>query len=174
MAELLSLSKAAEICSILCLLFTSSLRNSPYLGISAKTLTRGKYHQLQHLEVLSQALVRDSFHVGKGLVFSEESIKKSSGQNLLMEFVNVFMRIGFDSTIELVSFDESQVVTFNGKFGNEKVTEVIDVENWRVDNSRLLRWIVSLFEWNSYPKEDPEEDPGEEPNEEPKEASKRG
>ncbi|GJY86441.1 reverse transcriptase domain-containing protein [Tanacetum coccineum] len=33
--------------------------------------------------------------------------------------------------------------------GNEKVTEVIDVENWRVDNSRLLRWIVSLFKWNS-------------------------
>ncbi|GJR36103.1 putative reverse transcriptase domain-containing protein, partial [Tanacetum coccineum] len=91
--------------------------------------------------------------------------------------------IGFDSTIELVSFDKIQVVTVNGKFvcgfrngdcgtrsrsgntvgsphafiiygievlkGNEKVTEVIDVENWRVDNSRLLRWIVSLFEWNS-------------------------
>nr|GEW80902.1 retrovirus-related Pol polyprotein from transposon TNT 1-94 [Tanacetum cinerariifolium] len=81
------------------------------------------------------------------------------------EFVNVFVRIGFSSTIELISFDKSQVVTFNGKFicgfkngdcetesqsdnridnphgfiihrieifkGNEKVTEVIDVENWR-------------------------------------------
>ncbi|GJS46802.1 hypothetical protein Tco_0596923 [Tanacetum coccineum] len=79
------------------------------------------------------------------------------------EFVNVFMRIGFGSTIKLVSFDESQVVTFNRKFifcfwngdcgtrsrsdntvgnlhgfvihgieifkGNEKVSEVIDVEN---------------------------------------------
>ncbi|GJW54012.1 hypothetical protein Tco_0098097 [Tanacetum coccineum] len=32
------------------------------------------------------------------------------------EFVNVLMRIGFGSTIKLVSFDESQVVTFNGKF----------------------------------------------------------
>ncbi|GKC87116.1 hypothetical protein Tco_1147765, partial [Tanacetum coccineum] len=32
------------------------------------------------------------------------------------EFMNVFMRIGFGSTIKLVSFDESQVVTFNGKF----------------------------------------------------------
>nr|GFB16916.1 hypothetical protein [Tanacetum cinerariifolium] len=30
----------------------------------------------------------------------------------------------------------------------KKVTEVIDVENWRVDNSRVLRWIVSLIEWN--------------------------
>ncbi|GKC41350.1 hypothetical protein Tco_1059072, partial [Tanacetum coccineum] len=29
--------------------------------------------------------------------------------------MNVFMRIGFGSTIKLVSFDESQVVTFNGK-----------------------------------------------------------
>nr|GEW12525.1 hypothetical protein [Tanacetum cinerariifolium] len=97
--------------------------------------------------------------------------------------MNVFMRIGFGSTIELVSFDESQVVTFNGKFicgfrngdcgtesqsdtrsaaymgsssmglrifkGNEKVTEVIDVENWRIDNSRVLRYIVSLIEGNS-------------------------
>nr|GEX66331.1 hypothetical protein [Tanacetum cinerariifolium] len=96
--------------------------------------------------------------------------------------MNVFMRIDFGSTIELVSFDESQVVSFNGKFicgfrngdcgtgsrsdntvgsphgfiihgieifkGNEKVTEVIDVENWRIDNSRVLRWIVSLIEGN--------------------------
>ncbi|GJT47085.1 hypothetical protein Tco_0955800 [Tanacetum coccineum] len=34
--------------------------------------------------------------------------------------------------------------------GNEKVMEVIDVENWRLDNSQVLRWIVSLFEWNSF------------------------
>ncbi|GJY22579.1 hypothetical protein Tco_0396237 [Tanacetum coccineum] len=33
--------------------------------------------------------------------------------------------------------------------GNEKVTEVIDVENWRIDKSRMLRWVVSLIEWNS-------------------------
>ncbi|GKC15470.1 hypothetical protein Tco_1012252 [Tanacetum coccineum] len=32
---------------------------------------------------------------------------------------------------------------------NEKVMEVIDVENWCIDNSRLLRWIVSLFKRNS-------------------------
>nr|GEZ07696.1 hypothetical protein [Tanacetum cinerariifolium] len=85
------------------------------------------------------------------------------------EFVNVFKRISFGSTIKLVSFDESQVVTFNEKFiygfknsdcgtrsrsdntvgslhgfiihgievfkGNEEVTKVIDVENWRIDNS---------------------------------------
>ncbi|GKE68427.1 hypothetical protein Tco_1526499, partial [Tanacetum coccineum] len=31
------------------------------------------------------------------------------------EFMNVFMRIGFESAIKLVSFDESQVVTFNSK-----------------------------------------------------------
>ncbi|GJT08762.1 hypothetical protein Tco_0843224 [Tanacetum coccineum] len=29
------------------------------------------------------------------------------------------------------------------------VPEVIDVENWRIDNSRVLRWVVSLIEWNS-------------------------
>nr|GEV02195.1 hypothetical protein [Tanacetum cinerariifolium] len=33
--------------------------------------------------------------------------------------------------------------------GNEEVTKVIDVENWRIDNSRVLRWVVSLIEWNS-------------------------
>ncbi|GKC76922.1 hypothetical protein Tco_1127696 [Tanacetum coccineum] len=99
------------------------------------------------------------------------------------EFVNVFTRIDFGSTIKLVFLDESQVITFNGKFvcgfrngdckigsqsdntvdslhgfvihrievlkGNEKVTEVIDVENWRIDNSRMLRGIISLIEWNS-------------------------
>ncbi|GKE52473.1 hypothetical protein Tco_1487629 [Tanacetum coccineum] len=95
------------------------------------------------------------------------------------EFMNVFMRIGFGSTIKLVSFDESQVVTFNGKFvcgfrnsdhetegrsdntvdsphgfiihwivilkNIKKMTEVIDVENWPIDNSRVLKWIVSLI-----------------------------
>nr|GEU55588.1 hypothetical protein [Tanacetum cinerariifolium] len=93
------------------------------------------------------------------------------------------IRIDFGSSIELVSFDESQVVTFNSKFvcgfrngdcgtksrsdntvgsphgfvihgievlkGNEKVLKVIDIENWRIDNSRILRRSVSLFEWNS-------------------------
>nr|GEV95145.1 hypothetical protein [Tanacetum cinerariifolium] len=33
--------------------------------------------------------------------------------------------------------------------GNEEVTEVIDVENWRIYNSRVLRWVVSLIKWNS-------------------------
>ncbi|GJR40374.1 hypothetical protein Tco_1216058 [Tanacetum coccineum] len=93
------------------------------------------------------------------------------------------MRIGFGSTIELVYFDKSQVVTFNSKFlcsfkngdcgtgsrsdntvgsphgfiihgiviskNVKEVTKVIDVENWRIDNSRVLRWIVSLFKGNS-------------------------
>nr|GFA82545.1 hypothetical protein [Tanacetum cinerariifolium] len=83
----------------------------------------------------------------------------------------------------MISFDESQVVTFNSKFvcdfrngdcktksqidntvsslhrfvingievlkNNKKVKEVIDVENRRIDNSWMLRWIVSLFEGNS-------------------------
>ncbi|GKB16622.1 hypothetical protein Tco_0850545 [Tanacetum coccineum] len=126
--------------------------------------------------------------LGKGTDFSEESVEKSLGKELANEsnseeFMNVFMRIGFGSTIKLVSFDESQVVTFNGEFvcsfrnddcgtgsqsdntvgsphgfiiygieifkGNEKVTEVIDVENWQIDNTRVLRCIVSLIEGNS-------------------------
>ncbi|GJS54571.1 hypothetical protein Tco_0627933 [Tanacetum coccineum] len=96
--------------------------------------------------------------------------------------MNVFMRIGFGSTIKFVSFDESWVVTFNGKFiwgsgivieaprvgettwsatymGSSsmglrflrvtRVAEVIDVKNWQIDNSRVLRWIISLIEGNS-------------------------
>ncbi|GJX13588.1 COV 2-like protein [Tanacetum coccineum] len=129
--------------------------------------------------------------------FSEESVKKSwgkesaneSGSKFIpsfensKEFVNVFVRIGFGSAIKLVSFDKSQVVTFNSKFirgfrnkdyeigswydnivssshgfiihwieifkNHEKVTKVVDVENWRIDNSRVLRWVIYLIERNS-------------------------
>ncbi|GJU59133.1 hypothetical protein Tco_1236899 [Tanacetum coccineum] len=104
--------------------------------------------------------VRSSSHVS-----IVPSLSSSTQVSASLEFMNVFMWIGFDSTIELVSFDKSQVVTFNGKFvcgirngycetgsrsdnsvgsphgfvihgikvlkGNEKVTKVIDVENWR-------------------------------------------
>ncbi|GKF25220.1 hypothetical protein Tco_0081114 [Tanacetum coccineum] len=41
------------------------------------------------------------------------------------EFMNVFMRISFGSTIKLVSFDESQVVTFNGKVGATTGSQVV-------------------------------------------------
>ncbi|GKE78157.1 hypothetical protein Tco_1544277 [Tanacetum coccineum] len=103
----------------------------------------------------------------KGSDLSKESVEKSwrkesTNESDSEEFVNVFVRIGFGSIIKLVFFDESQVVTFNGKFicgfrngdckikswsdntvdsphgfvihmievlkGNEKVTEVIDVD----------------------------------------------
>ncbi|GJS79260.1 hypothetical protein Tco_0729141, partial [Tanacetum coccineum] len=32
----------------------------------------------------------------------------------------------------------------------QKVTEVINVENWQIDKSRVLRWVVSLIVWNSF------------------------
>nr|GEW93175.1 hypothetical protein [Tanacetum cinerariifolium] len=143
------------------------------------------------------------FHVEKAWISSRSQLKRAGGKNRLMkvvdsfifgisvfkhianfeEFMDVFMRIDFGSAIKLVSFDESQVVTFNSKFfcnfrnGNsgtesqsdstvgsphgfiihwiiiskniKKVTKVIDAENGRVDNSQVLRWIVSLIEWNS-------------------------
>ncbi|GJY94678.1 hypothetical protein Tco_0511039 [Tanacetum coccineum] len=111
------------------------------------------------------------------------SLSSSSHVFASPEFVNVLVRIDFGSSIELVSFDKRQVVTFNNKFvcgfrngdcgtgsqsdntigiphvfviygievlkSNEKVTEINDGENLRVDNFRVFRWIVSLFEWNS-------------------------
>nr|GEX33667.1 hypothetical protein [Tanacetum cinerariifolium] len=147
------------------------------------------------------------FILRKGTNFYEESIKKcwgkesanESGSKFILcfdssfvefvqpcvcfsnseEFIHVFMRIGFGSTIKLVSFDESQVVTFNGKFVSgfrnsdrgtgsgsdntvgsphgfiihwiiiskniKKVMEVIDVENWRIDNSRVLRVLFGNY-----------------------------
>ncbi|GJV78904.1 hypothetical protein Tco_1514774 [Tanacetum coccineum] len=67
------------------------------------------------------------FYVEKSSDFSKESVEKSWGKESANEsnsefipyseeFMNVFMRIGFGSAIELVSFDKSQVVAFNRKF----------------------------------------------------------
>ncbi|GJT52639.1 hypothetical protein Tco_0978796 [Tanacetum coccineum] len=62
MAELSSLRKADEICSSLCLLLTSSLRNLPYSGIIAKTSTRGvDSSSSSSLSNLTRASVRVSF-----------------------------------------------------------------------------------------------------------------
>nr|GEV07838.1 reverse transcriptase domain-containing protein [Tanacetum cinerariifolium] len=69
------------------------------------------------------------------------------------EFINVFVRISFGSTIKLVSFNESQVVTFNGKFvcsfRNNDCGTGSQRDNTRMDNSQVLRWVVSLIVWNS-------------------------
>ncbi|GJW30786.1 hypothetical protein Tco_0047661 [Tanacetum coccineum] len=70
------------------------------------------------------------------------------------EFVNVFVRISFGSAIKLgVGADNwSEPTWVNSStwieiFENhEKVTELVDVENWRIINSRVLRWVVSLIE----------------------------
>ncbi|GKA82872.1 hypothetical protein Tco_0789620 [Tanacetum coccineum] len=55
--------------------------------------------------------VRSSYHV-----LIVPSLSSSSHVFASPEFMNVFVRIGFNSTIKLVSFDESQVVTLNGEF----------------------------------------------------------
>nr|GEV53682.1 hypothetical protein [Tanacetum cinerariifolium] len=126
----------------------------------------------------SQTSVRDSFSCWEKARTSPRSqSKRAGGKTRLMKAFRssslvsivpslarfLLLLIGFGSTIELVSFDESQLVTFNGEFvcgfrngdygtgsqsdnmigslhgfvihgivvlkGNEKVTEVIDVEN---------------------------------------------
>nr|GEW30172.1 hypothetical protein [Tanacetum cinerariifolium] len=93
--------------------------------------------------IRSQASVRDSFSCWeKDWISLRSRLKRSRGKNRLMKAVrssshvlivpslslysHVFaflvsdrgniIRIGFGSTIELISFDESQVVTFDGKF----------------------------------------------------------
>ncbi|GJS41179.1 hypothetical protein Tco_0566222 [Tanacetum coccineum] len=65
------------------------------------------------------------------------------------DFVNVFMNGDYGTG----SHSDNTVSSPHGFVihgievwkGNEKVMEVINVENWRVDNSQLLRWVVSLF-----------------------------
>ncbi|GJU30232.1 hypothetical protein Tco_1173821 [Tanacetum coccineum] len=69
-----------------------------------------------------QESVRDSFLCWEKARISPRSQvekswgKESANESDSEEFMNVFMRIGFGSTIKLVSFDEGQVVTFNSKF----------------------------------------------------------
>ncbi|GKB76101.1 hypothetical protein Tco_0942996 [Tanacetum coccineum] len=109
--------------------------------------------------------------LGKGLDFSEESVEKSWGKNRLMKAVRSSSHV---SIVPSLSSSNQVFASQNGDCGtesqsdntvgsphgfvihrievlkgNKKVTQVIDVENWRIDNSRMLRWIVSLFEWNS-------------------------
>nr|GFD11998.1 hypothetical protein [Tanacetum cinerariifolium] len=74
--------------------------------------------------------------------FSEDSVKKSWGKNRLMKAVR---RSSHVSIVPSLSSSSHVFASPNIK----KVTEVIDVENWRVDISRVLRWIVSLIKWNS-------------------------
>nr|GEZ56056.1 hypothetical protein [Tanacetum cinerariifolium] len=175
------------------------------------SVARKRSRMSTRLLVSDQASVRDSFFCWEKAWISPRSRSKRAGEKSAnesgskfiprfdssfveflqpcfcfsnsKEFINVFMRIGFGFPIKLVSFHESQVVTFDGKFvcgfrnsdyetksrsNNtvdsphgfiihwiviskiiKEVTEVIDIEDWRIDNSRVLRWIVSLIECNS-------------------------
>nr|GEV91085.1 xylulose kinase-1 [Tanacetum cinerariifolium] len=173
------------------------------LSVSRDNFTYKEY-EMRFMLAPSQSSVGDLFSCWEmAQISSRSQSKRAGGKNQLMKAIrssyhvsivpslslssHVFAsllsyRIGFGSTIKMVSFDESQVVPFNGEFicgfrkgdckirsqidnmvgslqgfyihgievlkGNEKVTEVIDVENWQIDNSRVLRRIVSLFEWN--------------------------
>nr|GEX45292.1 putative reverse transcriptase domain-containing protein [Tanacetum cinerariifolium] len=63
------------------------------------------------------------------------------------EFMNVFVQ---ESQRQQVGSPHGFVIHgIEVLKGNEKVTEVIDVENWWIGNSRMLRRIVSLIERNS-------------------------
>ncbi|GJS77523.1 hypothetical protein Tco_0727404 [Tanacetum coccineum] len=116
----------------------------------------------------SQASVRDSFSCWeKARISLRTRSKRARGKNRLMkavrsssyvlivpslnseEFVNGDCGTGSqsDNTVDsLHGFIIHGIEIFKG---NEKVTEVIDVENWRNNNSWILRRIVSLIEGNS-------------------------
>ncbi|GKC87591.1 hypothetical protein Tco_1148240 [Tanacetum coccineum] len=84
----------------------------------------------------------------EGSDFSEELVEKSWGKESANESGIVIAEPGVGATT--VGSPHGFVIHgIEVLKVNENVTEVIDVENWRVDNSRVLRWIVSLFEWNS-------------------------
>ncbi|GJS11498.1 hypothetical protein Tco_0368294 [Tanacetum coccineum] len=88
----------------------------------------------------------------KGLDFSKESVEKSWGKESADESGSK------NSDCETGSQSDNTVDSPQGFIihgievfeGNEEVTEVIDVENWRIDNSRVLRWVVFLIKWNAY------------------------
>ncbi|GJQ97574.1 hypothetical protein Tco_0008713 [Tanacetum coccineum] len=87
----------------------------------------------------------------KARSFSEESIEKSWGKESANESGSKNAKCGIGSQSDNMVGSPHGFVIHGIEVlkGNEKVTEVIDVENCHVDNSRLLKWIVSLFEWNS-------------------------
>ncbi|GKE43894.1 hypothetical protein Tco_1471178 [Tanacetum coccineum] len=65
------------------------------------------------------------------------------------EFMNVFMRISFGSTIKLVSFNEIQVLSFNGRFVSGFRNSDCGTGSWS-DNTLgsphgfVIHWIVIL------------------------------
>ncbi|GJY65849.1 hypothetical protein Tco_0468087 [Tanacetum coccineum] len=87
----------------------------------------------------------------KGSDFFEESIEKSWGKDLANESGSKNGDYGTRSqSNNTVSSPHGFIIHEIIILKNIKeVTEVIDVKNWRVDNSRVLRWIATLFEWNS-------------------------
>nr|GEV04854.1 hypothetical protein [Tanacetum cinerariifolium] len=182
--ELSSLKKVAEICSILYSsdhveeFFHIELIFFLSLGVEAKHRLEIHFHVEKRLEFLQRVGQKElgeksANESGSKFILCFDSSFTEFVQPYSEELVNACMRIGFGSTIKLIFFDESQVVTFNGKFvcgfrnsdhetesqsdntvGNphgfiihwiiilkniKKVTEVIDVENWWIDNSQLLR-----------------------------------
>ncbi|GKA34234.1 integrase, catalytic region, zinc finger, CCHC-type containing protein, partial [Tanacetum coccineum] len=92
--------------------------------------------------------------------FSKESVEKSWGKETAnesgskfipsdsKESMNVFMRIGFGTTIELVSFEKSQVVTFDRKFISGFENSDCGTRS-RSDNMKLMYKSISLIVWNS-------------------------
>nr|GEV75648.1 hypothetical protein [Tanacetum cinerariifolium] len=115
-------------------------------------------------DLSSQASVRDSSSCWeKAHISSRSRSKRVEGKNQLMKAVHSSSHVLIVPSLSLSSHvfasPSNNTVGSLHRFiihgiviskNIKEVTEVIDVDNWRIDNSRVLRWIVSLIEGNSY------------------------
>ncbi|GJT41070.1 hypothetical protein Tco_0940935 [Tanacetum coccineum] len=121
------------------------------LKVTYSLTTQAKEHaQALNSEEFVNVFVRISFGSAIELVFQ---LSKSQVLPLLSKFVCGFR----NSDCGTGSQSDNTVGSPHGFIIHwiviskniKKVTEVIDVENWRIDNFESVTWIVSLIIWNS-------------------------
>nr|GEX97271.1 hypothetical protein [Tanacetum cinerariifolium] len=93
--------------------------------------------------------VRISFGSTIKLVSFDKGQVVTYNGKIVCGFKNSACRTGCQSDNTIGSPHEFIIHGIEVFEGNEEVMEVTDVEKWRIDNSRVLRWVISLIVWNS-------------------------
>nr|GEU51211.1 hypothetical protein [Tanacetum cinerariifolium] len=83
------------------------------------------------------------FLLREGSNFSEKSVKKSWGKESANESGSKFILCFYSSFVELIQPCFASPVSDRGN-------TIRRTASFLVDNSRVLKWIVSMVEWNSY------------------------
>nr|GEW26526.1 hypothetical protein [Tanacetum cinerariifolium] len=106
---------------------------------------------------LRDPLLSSYNHVCASLVSDRGNIVRRTASFLVVTFNGEFIYGFWNGDYRTRSQSDNTVGSPHGFIiygieifkGNEKVSKVINVENWRIDNSRVLMWIVYLIEGNS-------------------------